>query len=219
MKLVPNETCLVVAGAWNPAIVTPEWILRFGLKAEPGLESRVQAFIPTGIGMIFEFPRFSLENFSFVVRPDTLIFYPKELSEQQMTQIEFVAGNTVQELTHTPIRGIGHNFEFRDAEPDLRFLAAFTNSQTDLVDATPEGWTVSASTVTTALQIGESVVNIVRSFDGTQLSVRFNFHHQVTGGEHALELLRNQNGGKRFFDSYNLAREIITKMYGDINDD
>ena len=170
MKLVPNETCLVVAGAWNPAIVTPEWILKFGLKAEPGLESRVQAFIPTGIDMIFEFPRFSLDRFNFVVRPDTLIFYPKESSKEHMAEIESVAGNTVEALTHTPIRGIGHNFEFRDAEPDAQFLAAFTDSQTDLVDATPEGWSVSASSVTTALQVGESVVNItnkVRSCEAT----------------------------------------------------
>lgn len=219
MKLVPNETCLVVAGAWNPAVVTPEWLLKFGLKSEAGLENRVQAFIPTGVGMVFEFPRFSLDRFSFVVRPDTLIFYPKESLESQMAEIEFVAGNTVHELTHTPIRGIGHNFEFRDAEPDAQFLSAFTNSQTDLIDATPNGWTVSTSTVTTALQVGDSIVNITRYFDGSQLSVRFNFHHQVEGGVEAVKLLRSQTGERHFFDSYNIARDLITKMYGAINDE
>jgi hypothetical protein len=34
MQLVPAETSLVIAGAWNPAILSPGWVLRYGLGRE-----------------------------------------------------------------------------------------------------------------------------------------------------------------------------------------
>lgn len=218
MKLVADETSLVVAGAWNTAIVTPDWILKFGLQREPGAETRIQAFIPAGAGMFFGFPKFAFDGVVMAVRPDALVFSPKDMDKSCMEGIERLASNTVAALTHTPVSGVGHNFEFRDPDPNPESLGAFTNSQVDLIDAVPPGWGPIGSTLATSLQLGETVVNVTRAFVGGQLSVKFNFHHPVVDVEQVTRVLTGQGGYKTFFDNYGIARELITKMYGEIDD-
>jgi len=218
MKLVSSETSMVVAGAWNAAIVTPEWIQKYGLRQEPNEENRVQVFIPAGSGMVFEFPRFSFNGLVLAARPDALVINPKESSQAKMEEIEFLARNTLAELTHTPVNGIGHNFEFRDSSPDPRHLGVFTGSQEDLMDAAPNGWEVVGSNVTTSLRDGDTIVNIARLFDGTKLTVKFNFHHQIANRDQAMAVLSGDNGYKRLFQNYTIARELVAKMYGEIDD-
>jgi len=219
MKLVPSETSLVVAGVWNTAIVTPDWILKYGLQQEPSEENRVQVFIPAGSGMLFELPRFSFSGLLVAARPDALVISPKESSQAKMEEIEFLATNTLTQLTHTPINGIGHNFEFRDENPDPAFLAVFTKAQEDVMDQTPDGWAVASANVVTSLKDGDRLVNIVRAFDGKQLSVKFNFHHSISTREQAISVLSGTNGYKHLFENYTFAREFVIKMYGGINDD
>ena len=48
MQLVPSETSLVVAGAWNPAILSPTWVLRHGLDRPAGQAEPIQVYVPAG---------------------------------------------------------------------------------------------------------------------------------------------------------------------------
>ena len=219
MKLIPDETSLVVAGAWNSAIVTPEWIQRFGLKKEPDQASPFQAVIPVGAGMFFEFPRFNFDGMSVMVRPDAMLLTPSDLSEAKMDEIETVAANVVAELKHTPIGGIGHNFGFSDENPDIDFLTAFTDSQAALVGAAPDGWNVSATLLSTTMTFEETQVNIQRVVNGGRLSIKFNFHHTVADGPKALQVLKGEGGYKRVAENFRVARDIIKKMYGDIDEE
>src|SRR5258708_10953272 len=116
MTLNPGETSLVVAGAWNPAILTPPWVLRFGL-GRPDSQEPVQIAMLAGQGVVFDFPRYTLPEFSYVVRPDTLIFVPSTQTAGQFANVEDAAAAMLENLPHTPVNGIGHNFEFRDANP------------------------------------------------------------------------------------------------------
>jgi len=68
MQIVSTETSLVIAGAWNIAILTPGWVLKYGLQQKG--DEHVQVFFPAGSGALFGFPRYQLKDFSFVVRPD-----------------------------------------------------------------------------------------------------------------------------------------------------
>ena len=115
MKIVPQETTLVVAGAWNPAILTPEWLLKNALQKKLDGSNQIQAAMP--IGLLFEFPRFELEDLLFIARTDALILFPKPISEERFAVVEQVAQRTLDQLSHTPISGVGHNFEFRDESP------------------------------------------------------------------------------------------------------
>lgn len=219
MKLIPEETTLVIAGAWNSAIVTPEWIQKYGLKKAAGQEVPFQAVVPVGAGMFFEFPKFKFDGISIVVRPDAMILSQSDVSEEQMDGIETVAANTVGELKHTPVGGVGHNFGFCDEAPGVQFLETFTNSQNDLVGAAPDGWNVTSTVLVTTLTYGDTQVNLQRSVVAGKLNVKFNFHHTVLDGAGALKVLRGEGGHKRFRENYQVAVGIITQLYGALNED
>jgi hypothetical protein len=36
MNIAPEETSLVIAGAWNAAILTPAWVIKYGLLKDGG---------------------------------------------------------------------------------------------------------------------------------------------------------------------------------------
>ena len=86
------------------------------------------------------------------------------------------------------------------------------------MDAAPNGWEVVGSNVTTSLRDGDTIVNIARLFDGTKLTVKFNFHHQIANRDQAMAVLSGDNGYKRLFQNYTIARELVAKMYGEIDD-
>jgi hypothetical protein len=139
MQLFPVETSLVVAGAWNPAILTPAWVLRHGLNRPAGQAEPVQVYVPAGTGLIFDFPRYVLPEFTFVVRPDTLIMAPTDQTANNLEVLENAAALMLEHLRHTPINGIGHNFEYRDTEPSPDQLENFTRSRQDISDIMPGG--------------------------------------------------------------------------------
>src|SRR6266481_4015677 len=194
MQLVPAETSLVVAGAWNPAILTPPWVLRHGLNRQPGQAEQIQVFVPAGAGMIFEFPRYALSEFTFVVRPDTLVMSPTDVSSTDFNVLEDAAAAMLEHLRHTPINGIGHNFEYRDAEPSPNQLENFTQSRQDISDNMPEGWDAAAAVLISNFKKPDNsvVISITRQFDAGIVSVKFNFHHPISTVDQALQVLRGQ---------------------------
>jgi len=182
MELIPAETSLVVAGAWNAAILTPAWVLQHAFLKPPQDQSLVQVFLPAATGLVFEFPRYAVEGVTYSVRPDALVFAPNLSDDDSLRKVEKATGNIVRVLPHTPVTGIGHNFEFRDLEPVPDHGAIFTRSRQDLADAMPDGWSATTAAVVASFKnANETVhVNITRQWDGAVVSVKFNFHHPVT---------------------------------------
>lgn len=129
MELIASETSLVVAGSWNAAILTPTWMLRHGLDRPIGEASRVQVFLPAVQGAQFDFPRYALDQFAYVVRPDALLVTPNNENPDSFDAAEGASARVLRVLMHTPISGIGHNFEFRDAASTPEQVAIFTASR------------------------------------------------------------------------------------------
>ena len=216
MLLVPEETSLVVAGAWNPAILTPDWVLKHGLERESS--ARIQAFFPAGIGGLFEYPRFQLESdFSFMVRPDALVVTPVEVTDVNLQLTENAVGRIVTILKYTPVAGVGHNFEFRDSHPNIAYLEAFTAARQDITECINAEWRPAATTLSTSFlkDDGRVVVNIVRNFDAGVLSVKFNFHHPVGSIDDIMNILHGKGGYARMTDNLKLAKTLITNIYGE----
>ena len=214
---IPNETALVIAGAWNVAILTPEWVLRNGLERDGEDAERVQVFIPTGAGVVFEFPRYTFGDFSYVVRPDALIVAPPEMEQGNFERCEDAVARMLYVLRHTPVTGVGHNFEFRDNEPER--VAVFTAARQDLADEMPNPWEPAAVNITSSFKSrdGTLILNITRVFDAGVLVVKFNFHHVVTSTDQALNILRGQADYSRMWDNYETATKLIQKLYGGRN--
>ena len=165
MQIVPEETSLVVAGAWNPAILTPAWVLQHGLgRQEP---SQVQVFMPAGFGGVFELPRYVLDQFTYVVRPDSLVLTPTQHTPGSLEAVERSVFKMLEVLRHTPVNGVGHNFEFRQQDPAITNLDVFTKSRQDLADYIPDGWSPQAVSIASSFAntSQNTVLNIQRSFD------------------------------------------------------
>ena len=213
----PAETALVIAGAWNPAILPPEWVLRHGLERQG--DERVQVLLPVGAGIIFEFPRYTLGDFSYVVRPDALIIAPPETTEDRVKTSEIAMVRMLEILRHTPVTGLGHNFEFRDDAPDPRYVAIFSAARQDLVDEMPEGWEPASTNITSSFQnkAGNIVINITRTLDAGVIVVKFNFHHVINSIDQVLQVLRGEDGYARMWANYDTASQLMQALYGEEN--
>lgn len=218
MKLIHEETTLVLAGAWNPAILTPPWVLQHGLGKALDGTNRYQAFLPAGFGLIFEAPRYVLDDLTFSVRPDSLIIVPKSESVAALSSAEDVAAKMLGELMHTPVAGVGHNFEFREREPRPEQLAIFTQARQDLADVMPDGWEPANAGVIASFAnaAGSAVINIHRAFEGGEIIVKVNFHHAVANAEQAISVLTGANASLRMAQNFELAKGLLTTIYGEI---
>lgn len=215
MELVPDETSLVVAGAWNAAILTPSWMLKHAFNRPDGDHGRVQVFLPALQGAVFEFPRYVLDRMAYIVRPDALVVAPSESTEECLASSEDAVARIVTVLSHTPVTGIGHNFEFRDAAPTPASLAVFSRAREDLVDKMPTGWTPSGSAIIVTFRNAADTVqvNINRQLDGAAVAVKFNFHHAVSGCEQAVSVLEGANGYNRMAHNLEFAKRLINDLY------
>jgi hypothetical protein len=216
MHLVPDETTLVVAGAWNPAILTPEWFLRNGLRRPAGEQIRVQVQTPVGAGLVVDVPRFTIEGITMVARPDALILIPAGSFEAAtLGRIESAARHVLEALNHTPIGGVGYNFEFIDEEPADPFLEPFTRANLSMADHLPDGWAVNGTGLMTSYVVGEAQVNVQRQYRDNQLAVKFNFHYGATSAGAAAGLL----DGSRMAANYRTALQLVQAIYGDLRNE
>lgn len=219
MNINDGETSLVIAGAWNPAILTPPWVLQHGLGKALDGTNRIQALMPAGQGVIFEFPRYVLEDFTFTARADALVIVPNATEPGRMTTAEDAAARMLQELSHTPLGGIGHNFEFCELNPQAEQLQVFTDSRQDIADVIPDNWDPTSAVIVSSFSnpANSVVVNISRQFNGGTMLVKVNFHHPVANVEQAIQILRGENGYSRMAQNFEIARSIVTTLYGEIN--
>ena len=216
MQAILQETSLVIAGAWNPAILTPPWVLQHAMQQPNANAPMVQAMFPAGLNGAFDFPRFSMPGFTYTARNDSVIFLPETFTEAAMNIVEAVAERIVTQLSHTPIGGIGHNFEFRHDPAQDAWLEPFTNSQTSLMDAAG-GLEVSRTTLATSFVNAQGVgVNVQRYTAAGNIGIKFNFHHSVANAADARRVMIGE-GYDRFWTNYQTARGIIQQLYGDID--
>lgn len=211
----PTETALVIAGAWNTAILSPEWVLLHGLQRQG--EEPVQVLFPVGVGMIFEFPRYNVGDFSYVVRPDALIVAPPETNGASIAACEDAVARMVDILKHTPVSGLGHNFEFRDEAPSDGCVNGFTAARQDLVDQMPAGWEAASASISSSFRNpdGSVVININRTLDAGVHVVKFNFHHVIGSVEQALQVLRGGVEHRRMWENYTHAEQLMNQLYGE----
>jgi len=214
MRLQPEETSLVITGAWNPSILNPQWVVAHGFARDPGQE-QFQVAMPMGPSAVFQDLRFTLAECHYIARPDALIFQPKDSEAVTFNGIEDAAARILSELQHTPITGVGHNFSFIDEQPQVHWLSVFSSAQQDLVDASPDGWGAGQQTLSSSFLVGRTIVNVQRYFNGAAYGVKFNFHHTVSTAAEAVEVLIGHDYQRQ---SVNLetAKNILRNLYGEL---
>jgi hypothetical protein len=215
MQLQPEETTLVITGAWNPAILSPQWVVANGFKRDP-MHEQFQVAMPMGPSAVFQDLKYTVADCQYIARPDAVIFQSTSGEIGAFASIEEAAANILNELQHTPVNGIGHNFSFVENNPDPAWLEVFSRSQQDLVDEAPDTWQTAHQTISSGFQNGDVVVNIQRYFNGAAFGVKFNFHHAISRAVDGVRILRG-DGYARLQANFDLAKSIVEKLYGGVN--
>jgi len=220
MKLLPEETSLVIAGDWNPAILNPKWVGEHGLKLNADVN--VEMLLPVVAGAALgNHPQYRLGGLSFICRPGQLVLAPTEGDKFELA--EDAAANMVSILTHTPLRGVGHNFVFHDSDPQPAAVAAATAARADLVGAM-DGFESIATSITANFRQtndggAEVLMSIERTFDEDGVQIRFNFHHPVTTVEQTLRVLQGTHGYQRMRGHLEAAGQLVARIYGEPRND
>lgn len=100
-----KEKCnIIIAGAWNRRLFSPEWVGRWIFDGKP-----IDVEIPLMLGGPFKFIHDGLELYP---DSDRLIIIPKNLEDSSLSAAEKVSIKILDLLPHTPIAALGLNFAF-----------------------------------------------------------------------------------------------------------
>jgi hypothetical protein len=166
---------VVIAGNWNPAIFTPQWVSsRLTTSASVNVEIRLAPRLVT---------RLNFDSIYLYLGEQRLTLGVQDSSDSTLSRLQHVAEQILTALPHTPVQGVGVNFQFEDREPSDELLNVF-----DLVDTTAlakAGAVVETTTITRRLSIAEDVVNMNLAYENDLVRVDLNFHKDVDSAEQA----------------------------------
>ncbi len=160
---------IVLAGLWNRAIFTPEWVGRFLFK-QPEVETMIS--IMPHMPIIYRNAQVALE-----VAPARLVFRPRSLQDDCLRASESMAYKVLDILQDTPLIGVGVNFVFTEPEPRRDLVGLF-----DLADSpslTDDGWDIEERRLMRRLSKGGDTMNLTLLLAGGNLDVEFNFHTET----------------------------------------
>lgn len=97
-----------MAGNWNQLILSPKWLVKNISILKGADEPPVEVQLPDLI------PRLKISFPNVVIMPeqDMVLVYPKKLSPQSFNEVQQICREIFQNLPHTPLKAIGHNFTF-----------------------------------------------------------------------------------------------------------
>ena len=104
---------VVVLGSLNPAILQPSWLVKCSVIPK---DKEVQWRFP--VGAVIAPVYFEYDNYEWVVGYDKLELKTK--SGESFVDLGKILIDLFQDLKHTPIRAVGHNFIFDIISPVLQ---------------------------------------------------------------------------------------------------
>jgi hypothetical protein len=200
MKPKLDTWTIVIVGAWNVHVFSPEWVGKQLLDGKPmTIEVPVG---PSGVKV-----RYSAEGLNLVPSGDRLIVGVQKADEHLIERAETAARNVLRLLPHTPVTAFGVNFGFHHAEPSDQLLGLFKLNDLDALSAF--GCTIKRSNVVRSLEIAGAVVNGTHSLDSDgHAETDLNFHHDVPSADFAEKQLEGR--ARKCLD---LARKLLTSVY------
>jgi hypothetical protein len=187
MRALLDNWSLVLLGAWNTAIFTPEWISQHLRVAKS--EQRIE--FPMGNPMM---PiRYTFEGVRMVVVDHQLVMGPASAGDDVLVRIEMHAKTILGTLRHTPLRAVGINFEFDESDPPAAVANLLQSS--DKSRLAGHDFVVRATELKRQLEHSKhGIVNLTfkRNSDTPAVGVHVNFHKVVENSTAAAEHLENR---------------------------
>ena len=169
MQTKPSSFSIVLAGKWNPAIITPPWILANLLEDNQQIEIE--------FSLSFDIPsRFKINNITISPSIDRIILVSNDGSDESLELIELIAIKLCNILSHTPLVAVGINFSFIETLNKELLLPLFTFSDANKLD--DNNWEVSNQSIKRTLKKETYNINLTINMDNeTNVSLDFNHHY------------------------------------------
>jgi hypothetical protein len=200
---IPEQCNFIAIGAWNPAIIQPQWLK----KEFPTLiPDKFNIQVVAGVVSAFRI-EFSDE---FVIDPNggRLVFIPKKLDDKILEKIADLGRGIQDLLIHTPIAAAGCNFVFKleqneffkleKIEPDEEIKALYENI---------EGSNLVSRVINHELSAEDHTINLGYDFKGKAKFLRINFNYQQP-----LEAMKI--AADTFVENYKRACKMCTEFIG-----
>jgi hypothetical protein len=203
MKLDLRRPTLVVAGAWNPAILQPGWIAQhvFGVPVGSKVTAKIAQMV------VDEQPKkiFYLNDVGFAVSSNRLELFAVGVEESAFNAVENAATQIVELLPHTPISAYGIDFYFAEEQASSQLLKMIGGR-----DALETRFDVARETVTSRINLEDTLqLNIRRQAEKSTASFDFNFHRS---GARMDRLIKSAGGEiKRRMEQ---ALSLMSEVYG-----
>lgn len=166
-SLVLERCPIVLAGHWNRAIFSPQWVLA---KVFPGVEK-------LELGMLFgELPvlTFQAQDVSIHLLPGHIRIYPVG-GLQSLSTAEVTACRILSHLPETPVRAVGFNFGFDVVKPSEQVQHLFDLRDVGMLS---EPGPLVQSEISHSVQYGadgQMTVDLVKS-KSPEFRIDLNFH-------------------------------------------
>jgi len=188
--------CIIV-GAWNTAILNPNWIAKEILILGEGEQISVEysADIPIRF-------RIKIKDLYFIPNNDRLIINPSVLDNKLFELVNQSSLELYNKLPYTPITAIGHNFvyELDDDEnfyPQIDFSVAKNRELYKTFHASPG----SQSILRHSLLLEQDkfvILNLAFKQENGRKILDMNYHYQVDEDPNKI-----RHSLSRFFDNFN----------------
>lgn len=203
MKPSLENWTIVVAGAWNAQIFSPEWVGSNLLDA--------QEF---EIHLVFQgsnvFSSFVTQDIIFNPSSTQIICGVKNTSDAVLVRVEDLMVQALKILPYTPINAVGINFGFDDDIPSKELVNLFDFS--DNFKLSDLNYLVTESQIIRQIDLGDRTLNLRQTLSSDSskgAKTHINFHKDVSNAEQAGDWLKG-----KVLDSKKAAYKIVNDVYG-----
>ena len=174
---------VVVAGFWNPAILTPSGIAQRLFELPEGTPVLVE------VSMDWMAPyRVRHSELTVMAERGRLIVAADEARYELLDQARQVAVRAMERLPETPLTAAGYNIRVKINEPSNEFLrASACGFDALLSDA---GFSIDSQRIRRSLKKNDGLLNLEIT-QGEDVTVSLNFHRQSSKKEELVDWLRH----------------------------
>ncbi|WP_437732188.1 hypothetical protein [Sorangium sp. So ce1335] len=201
MKQVVERCSVVIAGAWNQAIFTLEWVQAVLLD---GASPRVELlFNEQGLAT-----QFITDEIKLLVLPSRAQVHLSSLSDAALSQLEVVPVRLLRRLRETPVHAVGINFGFDVDEPSEQIAQLFELEDRERIIKL--GGSVDTVTIVRKIAQERRVINLsmAKSTNGP-VRIDLNHHYQTSMANVAADVIEGN-----VMASLNASLELVTGLYG-----
>lgn len=161
---------IVLLGAWNRAILTPNYISAklFGLSEGDGIE----VFVPVDVLAPIKVRH---QGLSVIPNSSRLIIETSKHDFDSLNRAKDVAKKALEELPLTPVGAVGYNIRFKGTKTNLNISEGI---QLTLDPFSDEGFEVSSNGVLYRLSFREGWINLKVDIQVSDLFIELNFHRE-----------------------------------------